>query len=590
MPRSSGLLRTTLRPILFVVLFLLPGLPLIGATGIFIGHNVASARRARAAVSAAAPPATSTAPVLPAEGGGRASLIGEAHGPAARRGVARAPRRADSLSRKRALMVRQAAYDNMGPRAFRPSSPAREVRGPGAASAHARADGLLLGIHLDALARAGVNAHRLPLYLWSIPVAYGGHGSGRVSGMPGAVAVGRPPHGAVAARAPGSPRGASSRTPRPEFVHARRHETRVRHVARRGTAVPPPAPSDTLPTPPVFARAAYLYDVTNGRALYAKDAEAGLPMASTTKIMTALLAITYGHLDDVVTASPAAAAIGESTMYLRQGEQLTLRDLLYGLMLPSGNDAAVAIAEHVGGSTPAFVAMMNREAALLGMTHTHFATPHGLDAAGHYASAHDMALLALAAMRLPAFRQIVATRSYTIPATAHNDAHYLNNINQPLWWYPGVIGLKPGSTGAAGRCAVEWVVRGGHALLLVLLGGGNLVTDVRDLFNWGFGDFSRWYSPTLVPVYYAPEYLGWDGPALWLPTVDGGRYYARSGHTVRGPLLARYLASGGFARYGAPTSEGYLDGHGVWRQRFAASWLFYNPRTRLSAPTERAVQ
>jgi len=97
MPRSSGLLRTTLRPILFVVLFLLPGLPLIGATGIFIGHNVASARRARAAVSAAAPPATSTAPVLPAEGGGRASLIGEAHGPAARRGVAGAPSRRFAL-------------------------------------------------------------------------------------------------------------------------------------------------------------------------------------------------------------------------------------------------------------------------------------------------------------------------------------------------------------------------------------------------------------------------------------------------------------------------------------------------------------
>jgi len=362
---------------------------------------------------------------------------------------------------------------------------------------------------------------------------------------------------------------------------------------RHGPVVLPPVTPVTpytLPAPPALARAAYLYDVTAGRVLYAKNAETNLPMASTTKIMTALLAITYGHLDDMVTASYAAATIGESTMYLRQGEHLTLRDLLYGLMLPSGNDAAIAIAEHVGGSTPAFVAMMNREAALLGMTHTHFATPHGLDTAGHYASAHDMALLALAAMRLPAFRQVVATRYYTIPATAHNDAHSFYNINQPLWWYPGVIGLKPGSTGAAGRCAVEWVTRGKRTLLLVLLGGDNLVTDVRDLLNWGFGDFSHWYSPTLVPVFYAPEYLGWDGPGLWLPTPDGGRYYARGGHTVRGALLARYLATGGLARYGPPTSEEYIDGRGVWRQRFAGSWLFYNPRTRLAASTERAVE
>jgi len=340
----------------------------------------------------------------------------------------------------------------------------------------------------------------------------------------------------------------------------------------------------------VLARAAYLYDVTNGQVLYAKNADAGLPMASTTKIMTALLAIKYGRLDDMVTASYAAATIGESTMYLRQGEQLPLRDLLYGLMLPSGNDAAIAIAEHVGGSVPAFVAMMNREAALLGMTQTHFATPHGLDAVGHYASARDMARLAMAAMALPVFRQVVSTRSYSIPATAHNDAHSFYNINQPIWWYPGTIGLKPGSTGAAGRCAVEWVARGNRALLLVLLGGANLVTDVRDLFNWGFGDFSRWYSPLLAPVYYVPEYLGWDGPALWLPTDDGGRYYALTGHVVRAPLLGRYLGSGGFARYGAPTSEGFLDQHGLWSQRFAGSWLFLNPRTGRSAPTEGAVQ
>ncbi len=550
MPRRSGTLRATLRSILFLFLLALPGLPLIGATGFFIGHNVAAARRVRS--SALATPLS-----LPR---GRVTV---APHPAPRRSPLATP-------------------------------PVEFSRGPSTMPTRVVA---------ATLSAAPMPAHR-PLFLWSVPVTtpittpvptlrHGRDTRPTGAGTPRASA-----HGAAWRERPHVPRAAprwerSGRLikRRPRTVSLDEHHTgRAGRTGRREKAALPPVTPYTLPVPPVLARAAYLYDVTDGRTLYAKDAEDGLPMASTTKIMTALLAVKYGHLDDMVTASYAAATIGESSMYLRQGEQLTLRDLLYGLILPSGNDAAIAIAEHVGGSVPAFVAMMNREAALLGMTHTHFVTPHGLDAVGHYASAHDMARLAIAAMRYPAFRQIVSTRSYVIPATAHNDAHYLYNINQPLWWYPGVIGVKPGSTGAAGRCAVEWVVHGNRALLLVLLGGANLVTDVRDLLNWGFGDFSHWYSPLQVPVFYAPEYLGWDGPALWLPTASGGRYYALTGHTVREPLLDRYLNTGGFARYGAPTSEGSLDAHGAWSQRFAGAWLFYNPRTGRVAQTEQAVQ
>ena len=333
----------------------------------------------------------------------------------------------------------------------------------------------------------------------------------------------------------------------------------------------------------------FLYDVAAGRVLYAWNARASLPMASTTKVMTALLAINYGHLDDWVTASQAAATIGQSTMSLQQGERLRLRDLLYGLLLPSGNDAAIAIAEHIGGSVPAFVALMNRTALALGMTDTHYVNPHGLDAPGHVTSARDLARLALAAMHVPTFRQIVSTRSYTIPASAQNVEHDLNNINQPLWWYPGTVGIKPGTTGAAGRCAAEWVVRGNRALLLVVLGDVNLVTDARDLFNWGFGDFSHWYSPLLVPVVHAPEYFGWDSPDAWLALAGGGRYYVRTGHTVRAPLLAAYVHGGGLARYGAPTGEEF-HAQGVWAQRFAGSWLFYNPHTHEVAPHEHEVQ
>ena len=204
----------------------------------------------------------------------------------------------------------------------------------------------------------------------------------------------------------------------------------------------------------MLARAAFLYDVTAGRVLYSWNARTSLAMASTTKIMTALLALKYGHLDDWVTASYAAATIGQSSMYLQQGERLRLIDLLYGLLLPSGNDAAIAIAEHVGGSQAAFVAMMNREAAALGMTDTRYVNPYGLDAPGHATSARDLARLAVAAMQYPLFRQIVSTRYYNIAPTASNVAHDLININQPLWWYPGTIGVKPGTTG--GPAAAPW--------------------------------------------------------------------------------------------------------------------------------------
>jgi serine-type D-Ala-D-Ala carboxypeptidase (penicillin-binding protein 5/6) len=339
----------------------------------------------------------------------------------------------------------------------------------------------------------------------------------------------------------------------------------------------------------VLASAAFLYDVTAGRVLYAYDATAHLPMASTTKIMTAWLALRYGHLDDWVTASAAAATIGESTMYLQQGERLRLRDLLYGLLLPSGNDAAIAIAEHVGGSQQRFVAMMNREARSLGMINTYFVNPYGLDAPGHGTSARDLAVLTLAAMSSPIFRDIVSTTYYTIPATAHNHEHDLVNINQPLWWYPGIIGVKPGTTGAAGRCAVEWAARGKRNLLLVLLGDINLVTDVRDLLNWGFADFSQWYSPLQAPVVYAPEYFGWDSPVNWLATPGHGRYYVRTGHTVQAPMLAAYHRSGDIDRFGPPTSEEFMQG-GLWVQRFTGAWLFYNPRTHAIATRAQKVQ
>src|SRR5579884_924073 len=171
------------------------------------------------------------------------------------------------------------------------------------------------------------------------------------------------------------------------------------------TPLPTPAPltadSTVLayPPPPIQARAALLIDEATGEILYSKNANAELPMASTTKITTAVLVLQHGHLNDMVRVSRAAATIGESTMGLRQGEVLSVRQLLYGLLLNSGNDAAIALAEHVGGTVKHFVAMMNGLAHTLHMTHTHYVTPHGLDEPHHYTSAHDLAIIAQYAMR-----------------------------------------------------------------------------------------------------------------------------------------------------------------------------------------------
>ncbi|HZC05033.1 MAG TPA: hypothetical protein VE338_05270, partial [Ktedonobacterales bacterium] len=197
------------------------------------------------------------------------------------------------------------------------------------------------------------------------------------------------------------------------------------------TPVIPAAGSDpTVPPPVVSAAAAELYDATTGKTLYALSPDASVPMASTTKIMTAVVALTYGKLDQPITVGPDAVAIengGTSVAGLRLGETLSLREMLYCLMLPSGDDAAIAIADGIGGSESGFVALMNLEAGLLGLSHTHYANPHGLDAPEHFTSVSDLVRLADFAMNSPTFAQVVAAPSITLPATAtHHEFQLLN--------------------------------------------------------------------------------------------------------------------------------------------------------------------
>ncbi len=222
---------------------------------------------------------------------------------------------------------------------------------------------------------------------------------------------------------------------------------------------------ETVSKPPVVnATASIVMDMKSGRVLYEKNAYTRKAMASTTKIMTAILALEKGNLEDDVTVSKRAAMIGGSRVNLVQGEVFKLKDLLYGLMLNSGNDAAIAIAEHIGGTVEDFVDLMNRKAQDLELADTSFRSPHGLDADGHYTTAYDLARLSAYALKNPLFSKIVSTKSITLPRLG------LYNTNDMLWYYPGADGVKTGFTGKAGRCLVTSVTRNDWRIISVVLG------------------------------------------------------------------------------------------------------------------------
>jgi len=217
------------------------------------------------------------------------------------------------------------------------------------------------------------------------------------------------------------------------------------------------------------ATASIVIEASTGRVLHEKNADMQLPMASTTKIMTALLALENCNLDEVVTAGEHAFGVPGTSIYLEQGESLTIEQMLYGLMLASGNDAAVAIAEHIAGSVEAFCDLMNARAYELGCVNTHFVTPHGLPAANHYTTARDLATISRAAMKNEVFRLIVSTQRVTIPWTSRGYDRVLNNKNRLLATYNGALGIKTGYTKAAGRCLSFAAERDGMTLIGIVL-------------------------------------------------------------------------------------------------------------------------
>ena len=228
----------------------------------------------------------------------------------------------------------------------------------------------------------------------------------------------------------------------------------------------------------VSATAAVLLDADTGQVLYEKNGDQRMLIASTTKIMTALVVLEQASLDDTITVTQAHMAEG-SSMYLKPGETVRVEELLYGLLLCSGNDAALALTECAGGAAP-FVALMNEKAAALGMAHTSFANPNGLDAEGHYSTARDMAALAAAAMDDPTFRRLCSSRRVTIGQRT------MENHNRLLRQVEGCVGLKTGYTKAAGRTLVSCAERNGSRLVVVTLRDGDDWADHAALYEYGF--------------------------------------------------------------------------------------------------------
>ena len=234
------------------------------------------------------------------------------------------------------------------------------------------------------------------------------------------------------------------------------------------------------------ASACVIIDELSGRVLLSHNAETPLPMASTTKVMTALLALELGDLDAPVTCSRNAFGVPGTSIYLSEGETLTLREMLYGLMLASGNDAATAIAEHIGGTVEAFCAMMTARATELGCRKTVFLTPHGLPCEGHYTTAHDLALIAREAMQHAEFREIVGTSRATIPWEGRGYDRVLNNKNRLLTTYEGATGIKTGYTKKAGRCLVFGAERHGMRIIGVVLNCPDWFDEAARLMDMAF--------------------------------------------------------------------------------------------------------
>ena len=266
------------------------------------------------------------------------------------------------------------------------------------------------------------------------------------------------------------------------------------------------------------AKAMVVIEASTGRVLEEKNKDDRLAMASTTKIMTALVTCkNTENFDEVVTIHDNAVGIEGTSMYLRKGEKLTVKELLFGLMLPSGNDAAMALAYHIGGGEEKFVEMMNAQASELGLKNTHFANPHGLDADGHYTSALDLALITAEGMKNDMFREIIATKNVRVTGSKENEPRLLSNKNRLLKTLDGCTGVKTGFTDNAGRCFVCSCNRDGMTLISVVLNCGPMFEESARLMNLCFEKYKM--RGLLEPYAQGDSILVTNGDQEFVQTV-----------------------------------------------------------------------
>ena len=270
----------------------------------------------------------------------------------------------------------------------------------------------------------------------------------------------------------------------------------------------------------VNARGAVLLEAETGEVIFGQNQHARLPMASTTKIMTALVALESLPVDTEIRITAPSVGVEGSSIYLTEGETLTLEQLLYALLLESANDAATAIAMAVSGSVESFAEKMNRRAADLGLTDTNFVNPHGLDAEGHYTTAYELALITREALRNPVFREICSTRRKTIPLRGEEGVRLLLNHNRLLSTYEGCIGGKTGYTKKTGRCLVSAAERDGVTLIAVTLSAPDDWRDHASMLDYGFALYES------IPL--CEE--GFFSAPLWL--VSGAQEYVIAENTA----------------------------------------------------------
>ncbi len=292
----------------------------------------------------------------------------------------------------------------------------------------------------------------------------------------------------------------------------------------------------------VSARAATLYEPNTQTFLYEKNSDTRLPMASTTKIMTALVVMEHADLDQKVEIDPRAVGVEGSSLYLTAGEVLTVRELLFGLMLRSANDAAEALAYEISGSVDGFVDLMNEKAAELGLVDTHFETPHGLDGKEHYTTARELAFLTAAAMENEEFRNVVSTYKITL---GDDPVRLVVNHNKLLSLYDGAVGVKTGFTKKSGRCLVGAAEREGLTLITVTLDAPNDWSDHEKLFDFGFS-LLECRTPLLSEeIVYSLPVIGGRAENLTVKNVEGYSYIAKKSAlpVTREVKLPRYVTA-----------------------------------------------